>query len=87
MSKITDYQFDLSDGERTSPLWRKLAERFEQMLEKRRKDNDNEHTDIETAALRGEINLLKAILAYGKDRPVIGPETPRQSMSRRAGIM
>lgn len=85
--KIDDYEFELSDGERVHPLWQKLAQRFEQMLEKRRKENDNKHTEVETAALRGEINLLKAILAYGKDRPVIGPENPRQTMSRRAGIM
>lgn len=85
--KIDDYQFQLSDGERVHPLWLKLVTRFEQMLEKRRKENDNEHPEIETAAIRGEINLLKTIIAYGRERPVIGPETARQSMGRRAGIM
>lgn len=87
MSKIDAYQFQLSDGERVHPLWQKLAQRFEQMLDVRRKENDSEHNEIETASLRGEINLLKTILAYGKERPVIGQETERQQMGRRAGIM
>jgi len=86
MSKIDDYQFQLTDGERTHPLWQKLAQRFEQMIEVRRKANDSNLDPIETATLRGEINLLKAIQSYGKERPYVGPPTQR-AHAPRAGVM
>jgi hypothetical protein len=65
--------FILSDSERRNPLWLKLREHFAQMLANKRGNNDDPNlTEIKTAKIRGEINLLKAIIALGDEPPIDG---------------
>lgn len=67
---MSDEIFSLTDGERTHPLWLRMKEHFEYKLSILRKRNDNAKlTEAETAALRGEIAALRAIVALGDDRP------------------
>lgn len=62
--------FFLTDDERTSPVWQSVKAHLERMLAAKRLENDNPKlTDVETATLRGQINLLKAFLALGKTPP------------------
>lgn len=60
----------LTDDERTSPVWQSVQRHLERMLTKARIENDNPKlTDVETATLRGRIQLLTAFLALGKKPP------------------
>lgn len=62
--------FELTTGEKLSPIWARLKAHFEAELQVLRARNDNPKlTEAETAALRGNISRLKAILALGVDRP------------------
>lgn len=64
--------FVLTDGERISPLWIKIRTELEEKLNNLRSKNDNENlTERETAALRGRINCYKSILGLGNDTPPI----------------
>lgn len=62
-------QFELTAGEKLSPLWARLKAHFETQLQSMRARNDRAMTELETAALRGHISCLKALLALGEDRP------------------
>lgn len=86
---MNDAQFSLTEGERISPLWTKLKDRFETMLQTRRAKNDNPKlTEAETAALRGEINLLNAIIKLGNPPPILdGNDYPHTASMPRAGTM
>lgn len=64
--------FELSDGEKTHPLWARLKKHFETQLQSLRERNDRPQTELETAALRGRIQFLKAAIALGDDRPSTG---------------
>lgn len=87
MTDIADRDFVLSDGERINPLWFKLKERLETMLADRRKRNDSPKLDpTQTAALRGEINLLKAILAYGDAPPILDGNSYRRTETRAGTV-
>ena len=63
----TPYLFELSPGERHSPLWIKLVEHFNVRLSTLREQNDQRLSAEETALLRGEINCLKALIRLGDD--------------------
>lgn len=85
---MNDTPFSLTDGERISPLWSKLKDRFETMLQTRRAKNDNPKlTEAETAALRGEIKLLNAIIALGKASPILDDNDYQRTAAPRAGTM
>ena len=62
--------FQLTDGEKLSPVWMRLKTHLEAELDLARKRNDNpKATEHETAALRGDIRRLKALIALGDNRP------------------
>jgi hypothetical protein len=62
--------FFLTRDERTSPVWASVRGHLQRMLEEKRTANDNPKlTDVETATLRGHIQLLKAFLALGNEPP------------------
>lgn len=61
--------FELSDGEKHHPLWARLKAHFETQLERLHVRNERQQTDLETATIRGEIKLLRRIIALGDDRP------------------
>lgn len=67
--------FDLTDGEKTHPLWRRLSAHFAALLENARIRNDRVGmSEQETAALRGRISTLKEIMRLGDDKPIIPSE-------------
>lgn len=67
---MKDERFELTSGERMSPLWMRLKAHFEAELQLMRMRNDNPKlTEQDTAALRGNISRLKATIALGDDRP------------------
>ena len=69
----TDDRFELSDGEKAHPLWRRLRAHLEDELGRlRRRNDDPTQGELETAALRGQIRCLKVIMALGDDRPMTG---------------
>lgn len=62
----------LTKDERTSPVWQSVRVHLERMLAKKRIDNDNPKlTDVQTATLRGHIQLLNAMLALGDEPPPV----------------
>lgn len=63
--------FGLTNGERFHPLWIKLSGYFNGRLTNLRAQNDGPLSEQDTATLRGQIKLLKAIIALGKDEPPI----------------
>lgn len=65
--------FELRDGEKSHPLWKRLRAHLEQRLaDHRAKNDDPAMTEIQTAALRGQIKCLKGLIALGDDRPLTG---------------
>lgn len=69
MSNIVE-SFELSDGEKMHPLWTRLKAHLETQLQSIRARNDSAKlTEADTAALRGQISALKALIALGEDRP------------------
>lgn len=65
---ITD--FFLTDDERTSPVWQSVRAHLERMLDRKRIENDNPLlTEKQTDVLRGQIQVLIAMLALGKKPP------------------
>lgn len=80
----------LTEDERTSPVWQSVKGHLERMLAEKRVLNDNPNmTTVETAALRGQINLLKAFLALGSKPPVMmapaARPTPRGDLGAKYG--
>lgn len=60
----------LNAQERDNPLWRKMQKRFEERLEKLRKQNDDSNLDpMKTARLRGQIAEVKLMLGLDKPPP------------------
>ena len=57
----------LSIEERRSPLWRKIAEHYEEKLQVLRQQNDGDRSEAETSKLRGRIAEVKLMLALGND--------------------
>lgn len=65
------FGLQLTDAERQSALWMKLARHVEQRLDILRRRNDNQLDDLATAKLRGQIAECKAILALGNPAPTV----------------
>lgn len=64
--------FALTSGERSHPLWARLETEFANRLARARSRNDDASlTADQTAALRGEIKVLKGLLALGKEPPLV----------------
>lgn len=64
--------FLLSPQERNSALWLKLRAHFKDKLALARGKNDGMQNDATvTAALRGDIRTLKAIIALDADAPEV----------------
>lgn len=62
--------FELTNGEKLSPVWLRLKAHLEEELQLCRLKNDHPRKEDETAALRGDIRRLKALIALGDDRPL-----------------
>lgn len=61
-------RFELSTGERLSPLWMRLKKHLEEQLRRAREKNDAVNlTEAETAALRGEIAAIKKLLKLDRE--------------------
>ena len=70
MSNAND--FELSEGDKLNPLWLRLKEHLQMRLVEARGKNDNEALDATgTAALRGQIKLLKVLIGLGDERPIV----------------
>jgi hypothetical protein len=73
MSGIPDDEFSLTEGDKQSSLWLRLRSHLLDRLDRaRRRNDDPNQAEQATAALRGEIRCLKAIIALGDDRPMTG---------------
>lgn len=67
---MTDFQ--LSDYEKSQPLWHRLKAHLEDRLAVARVRNDDAKlTEFETAALRGEIKCLKQFIRLDASRPIL----------------
>lgn len=64
----------LSEIERNSAVWQKLARHIEDRLSKLRAKNDRDHDERKTARLRGGIGELKYLLSLGTAHPLPPPE-------------
>jgi hypothetical protein len=62
--------FELTAGEKLSPLWLRLKAHLEEQLRMQRARNDHNSNEQETALTRGDIRRLKATIALGDDRPL-----------------
>jgi hypothetical protein len=66
------HDFDLTESDKASSLWLRLKAHFESRLADARLRNDDATRDAAaTAALRGEIKVLKHLTKLDADRPVI----------------
>jgi hypothetical protein len=66
---------NLSDRERESDLWRKLSAHLEGLLEAQRSDLEKTtNTELQTAALRGRVKLIRQLLKLGN--VPINPSAP-----------
>ena len=63
--------FELTVGERLTPLWAKLLAHATEQRDILRAKNDGFHDPVVTAALRAEINAWKKIIALDQDKPEI----------------
>lgn len=64
--------FGLTETDKASATWLRLKTHLQDRLDTARVRNDHGQTEAETAALRGEIKTLKALLSLGEDQPNIG---------------
>jgi hypothetical protein len=64
-------RIEITDSDKLNPLWPKMLSLFEQRIEKLRRDNDGDRTEIETAKLRGRIAELRYLVALNAEKPVI----------------
>lgn len=62
-------EFELSPSEKASGLWARLHAHLQDRLAAARVRNDHIVPESETAALRGDIRTLKALIALNDDRP------------------
>lgn len=63
--------FELSDGDRLSPIWLRLRDHFADELAVLRMRNDYSHDAVETAFLRGQIDVFKRLLALDEPGPIV----------------
>lgn len=65
-------RFELTESDKASALWMRLKTYFEDRIDGARKRNDDTTlSEAGTAALRGEIRTLIALMRLGDDRPII----------------
>lgn len=76
MSGVTGLaRFKLTRGEMRDPVWVRLQECVAEELALKREQNDHPMDIVKTTGMRGEIAMLKRILALADE---VGPES-RQS--------
>lgn len=68
---MTPEHFTLITSDKASGLWLRLLAHLQSRLADARARNDKPLTELETAALRGEIKCLKSLIALGNDRPLV----------------
>lgn len=61
-----DNVFTLTPGDLISPTWARLKRHMEARLQSLRAKNDNDLDPIATAKLRGEIKVLKNLIALSE---------------------
>lgn len=66
--------FELSDADKRDPLWLRLKAYLLDRLDSARRRNDAPQDEMATAALRGEIKTLKAIISLQDTRPKLTGE-------------
>jgi hypothetical protein len=66
--------FALTEQDKSTGLWLRLKAHMEDRLAAARVRNDAALTEPETAALRGEIRCLKALIRLDAARPLVGDE-------------
>lgn len=59
----------LTEGEKLSSTWVKLKAYMEKRIETLRIRNDGNFNDVETAKLRGQIHVLKELVALDSPAP------------------
>lgn len=59
--------FKLEPHERQSALWNRFSKHLEEKLFDVRAANDGDKDPVQTAKLRGQIGLLKALIALGNE--------------------
>lgn len=64
-------RFALSIAERNSAVWARLKAHLEDELQMRRERNDCAHDADTTARIRGEIGVIKQMLALERDEPIV----------------
>lgn len=69
MSGLPPPPFALTRDEKHSQLWLRLKTHLTDELDDARRLNDRTMSEIETARLRGRIDVLKGFIALGEDRP------------------
>jgi hypothetical protein len=62
-------KFALGFEDKQSPTWRRLKAHLEERLRLARESNDTEQPEERTARTRGEIKVLKELLALDKPAP------------------
>lgn len=61
--------FALTDGERRAPFWLKIKTELESRLRIARGKLEGNQPEQETAILRGQIAILKGLIALGDEPP------------------
>ena len=64
-------ELELSDGERSHPIWARIKAHLVNQLARLRVRNDAPADERDTAALRGRIAATKAFIALGDDKPIL----------------
>lgn len=61
--------FELSESDKRDPLWLRLSAHLTDRLDNTRRRNDAPQDEMATAAIRGEIKTLKALISLQDARP------------------
>lgn len=69
MTEQTDKRMKLAPLERESAVWKRIEAHLKERLEVKREKNDAPLGQTETDNLRGEIRMIKEILAWAVDDP------------------
>lgn len=80
---MSSVEFELTEGERSHPLWARLKGHLQTKLgELRRKNDDTSLDAVGTALLRGQIKCLNNLIALGDVRPDVEPDRDYGSTRR-----
>jgi len=66
------HPFMLSESDKRNPLWLRLSDHLRKRLADLRGRNDGPLDEMQTAALRGQIQSLKGLLALAEMPPTDG---------------